>query len=146
LTQVSTATTGLLPTPEEALRWQLKVQDEIIGQLEIADAELPAEEAEELVAAIADRLSVHLETLRLSEETQAALARNRILYEQEQQAKRESETRARREQILREITTRLAASPDVNSVLQVAAEEVGRALNRPTYVVLDPTRSVPQPN
>lgn len=146
LTQVRAATTGILSAPEEALHWQLKVQDEVIGQLEVADAELPAAETEELVAAVAERLSVHLETLRLSEETQAALARNRILYEQEQEAKRESETRARREQILREITARLAASPDVTSVLQVAAEEVGRALNRPTYVVLDPTRSAPQPN
>lgn len=146
LTQVRTLHTGTLTPALEAAQWQLKVQDEVIGKLEVAEAELPAEETEELVAAVAERLSVHLETLRLTEETQMALARNRILYEQEQIAKRESETRAQREQILREITARLAAASDVASVLQVAAQEVGRALNRPTYVVIDPTGSAPQPN
>lgn len=146
LTQVRTLHTGTLTPALEAAQWQLKVQDEVIGKLEVAEAELPAEETEELVAAVAERLSVHLETLRLTEETQVALARNRILYEQEQIAKRESETRAQREQILREITARLAAAADVASVLQVAAQEVGRALNRPTYVVIDPAGSAPQPN
>lgn len=58
----------------------------------------------------------------------------------------ESQQRARREQILREITTRIRSSADVNSVLRTAAQEVGRALGQPTVVMLEsqPT-GAPQP-
>lgn len=46
------------------------------------------------------------------------------------------EERARRERILREITARVKSSADVDSVLRTAAQEVGRALGRQTFVYL----------
>jgi GAF domain-containing protein len=46
------------------------------------------------------------------------------------------EDRARRERILREITARVRGSADVDSVMRTAAQELGRALGRQTYVYL----------
>jgi PAS domain S-box-containing protein len=65
---------ALLATP-------LSVQGTTIGQLAVADPELPAEDAREIVTAIAERLSAHLENLRLTDATQAALAETEQLYD-----------------------------------------------------------------
>ena len=51
----------------------LKVQDEVIGSLEIAGLENLAEEDKELIAEVTEQLSAHLENLRLFEQTQTAL-------------------------------------------------------------------------
>lgn len=55
--------------------------------------------------------------------------RNAKLYQQ-------TETQARREQLLRNITTRVRDSVDVDTVMRTAAQEIGQALGRPTYVHL----------
>ncbi len=57
-------------------------------------------------------------------------------YEASQQA-------ARREQRLREVTTRIRSSVDVDSVMRAAAQEVGRALGRPAFVILENTQPLP---
>jgi GAF domain-containing protein len=59
----------------------------------------------------------------------AAAIENRRLFEQTQK-------RARREQILREITSQVRSSVDVDTILQTAAKEVGLALERPAFVYL----------
>ncbi len=59
----------------------LTVQGTAIGQLAIAEPGLPAEDAQEIVAAVAERLSAHLENLRLTDATQAALAETEQLYD-----------------------------------------------------------------
>ncbi|MCG3208704.1 MAG: hypothetical protein FOGNACKC_02316 [Anaerolineae bacterium] len=46
------------------------------------------------------------------------------------------ENAARREQLLRQASAKIRSSADVNSVLRVAAQEVGRALGRPAFVQL----------
>ncbi len=46
-----------------------------------------------------------------------------------------SESRARRERLIREITGQLQAAPDVQSVLRTALRELGRALGTPQNVV-----------
>ena len=51
------------------------------------------------------------------------------LFEQAQQ-------RARRERILREVTEKVRSSSDVDAVMQIAVQEVGRALGRPAFVRL----------
>ncbi len=62
--------------------------------------------------------------------TQTAIAlENARLFAQVQE-------RARRERILREITTRVKSSADVDTVMRTAALEVGRALGRQTFVYL----------
>ncbi len=70
----------------------------------------------ELLTAVANQAAIALENARLFEQVHA---------------------RARREQILREITARVRNSADVDSVLRVAAKEVGHALGRQTFVYLD---------
>ncbi|MCB8965677.1 MAG: GAF domain-containing protein [Ardenticatenaceae bacterium] len=50
----------------------------------------------------------------------------------------EAETRARREQLLREVGERVSAAVDAESVLKTASREIGRALGLQTYVYLKP--------
>jgi hypothetical protein len=54
------------------------------------------------------------------------------------------EARARREQMLREITTRVRSSVDVDNIMRITAQELGRALERPAFVYLDENRSSSQ--
>ena len=69
-----------------------------------------------LLSGIASYLSVALENVRLFTETQQ---------------------RARREQILREITARVRGSADVETVMRTAVQEIGRTLGRKTIIHLD---------
>lgn len=77
-----------------------------------------------LLGSIANQVSVAVENIRLYQQT---------------------EKRARREQILREVTARIRSSVDVEAVLRTAAQEVGQALNRPTFVYLDNSQKQPTP-
>jgi GAF domain-containing protein len=49
----------------------------------------------------------------------------------------QTQARARQEQILREITARVYAAPDAESILKTAAQEVSRVLGVETYAYLD---------
>lgn len=49
----------------------------------------------------------------------------------------ESQTRARREQILREVTEKVRSSTDVDTIMKTAVQEVGRALGRKAVVYLN---------
>jgi GAF domain-containing protein len=49
----------------------------------------------------------------------------------------QTQARARQEQILREITARVYAAPDAESILKTAAQEVSRVLGIETYAYLD---------
>ncbi len=60
----------------------------------------------------------------------ASIIENRRFLEQAQ-------TRARREQLLREVTDRIRGSTDVDTVMRTAVQEVGRALGRQAFVYLD---------
>ncbi len=64
----------------------------------------------------------------------AATMQNRILFDQ-------AEARARREQVLREITERVRNASDVNSVMKTAVAEVGRVLGRKAFVYLKDSQS-----
>jgi hypothetical protein len=95
----------------------LYVGSEIVGRVYIAYTEphdfLNEESA--LLGGVATRLSGYIE--------------NRHLFEQVQ-------LRARREQILREVTDRIRGSVDVETIMRTAAQEVGQALGRPAFVYL----------
>jgi GAF domain-containing protein len=71
--------------------------------------------AEDLLGTFAAQATVTLENARLFQETQA---------------------RARREQILREITARVRGSTDPDAIVRTAVRELGTALSRPTFVRL----------
>ncbi len=56
-----------------------------------------------------------------------------------------TEQRARQEQILRQVSTRVNAAVDPESILRTAAQEVGRALGLETFVYLTETNQSPDP-
>jgi len=60
----------------------------------------------------------------------ATVAQSQRLYE-------EAATRAEREQILRQVSDRVYAAPDAETVLRTAAREIGQALGLETFVYLD---------
>ncbi len=62
-----------------------------------------------------------------------------------QQLLQEAQARAQQERILREVTARVRNTTDVNSVLRVAAQEVGKALGRQTFIYLSPENEVNAP-
>jgi GAF domain-containing protein len=68
-----------------------------------------------LLQTLADQATIAFERIRLLEE---------------------AERRARREQLLREITARVRSSADVDMIMKTAVQEVGRALGRETFIHL----------
>jgi GAF domain-containing protein len=69
----------------------------------------------ELLTAVANQAAIAIENARLFDQVQA---------------------RAKREQILREITAQVRGKADVDTIMRTAAQEVGRALGRQTFVYL----------
>jgi GAF domain-containing protein len=50
----------------------------------------------------------------------------------------QARAKAQREQMLREITSRVRGSADVDTIMKTAVQEIGRALGRKTYIYLNP--------
>jgi hypothetical protein len=95
----------------------LYIAGSVVGRVYIAYTEKYdfLDEESALLGGAANRLSGYIENRRLFEETEA---------------------RARREQLLREVADRIRGSVDVDTVMRTAAQEVGRVLGRPVYVHL----------
>jgi GAF domain-containing protein len=74
------------------------------------------EEAVRQIKGLTDQAAVVSQTLRLFEDAQE---------------------RARREQLLREMTARIHAAPDAEAILRTAAKEVNRALGLEAFVYLE---------
>lgn len=85
----------------------LRVQGEEIGQLLISDPKALANDTDDIMSAVAERLSSHIENLRLSAQTETALAQT------EQQAERLS--------ILNEMSAALSNCNSFNDIYQVTA-------------------------
>jgi hypothetical protein len=102
-----------------ALRHSLVVRDEPIGELAV-DIEAGDNEAAEIVAAVAEQLSGHIETLRLSFQMQQALAT--------------TQKQAQREQALRQITSAVRSSNDPATIMRTAVRELGSILGRKTVI------------
>lgn len=111
---------------ESALSSEIKIRGETVGQLSILNAETEAlsEEEQSLVASVAERLSTHLENLRLTAQTEQALAVSQKL--------------AQREQALRQITAAVRSSTNLETILRITARELGNLLGRRTLVQLTP--------
>lgn len=89
----------------------LLVRGERVGELMVdVDGLSPANEAAELVSAVAARLSAHVENLRLSRQTEIALA----------DVQRRSDELAH----LNRVVTRIAATLDLRNSLQIVVEEL----------------------
>ncbi|MGB3716703.1 MAG: GAF domain-containing protein [Candidatus Promineifilaceae bacterium] len=93
------------------MRQSLTVRGESIGTVELALDDEADEETRELVAAVTDQLSEHLENLRLTDQTQRALSR--------------TEDQAKRLVALNELGQEIAAASTEEDVLQIAAEKTG---------------------
>ena len=74
----------------------------------------------DLLTAVAGQAAIAIQNARLFEQTQAALA--------------ETEARARRERVGREITANVRASIDSDAIMQAAVRELGMALGRPAFI------------
>jgi len=100
---------------EETLTQPLRVQGESIGELRLGSAKLYEDEASEIVAAVAERLSAHLENLRLAQQTQFAL----------------NETQRRTEElaILNEMSQTLTGLRTVDGVFQTVYDYLSRLMD-----------------
>lgn len=90
----------------------------VIGVIAVLSYTTPGafnEYDQELLTAIAAQAAVALENARLFERAQA---------------------RVRQEEILREVSTQIRASVEVDSVMRVAVQEMGRVLGRRTFIYL----------
>jgi GAF domain-containing protein len=105
---------GGMPAPVSAgnvLSVPLKLRGEPIGVLEFYHEDALrawSEDERALVEALADQAALALENARLLDETQS---------------------RAQREQLINEITARIRASMDMETILQTTTEELSKALN-----------------
>jgi GAF domain-containing protein/HAMP domain-containing protein len=108
---------------KSGLSLPLKVRDETIGELVIQGLGADDSEALELANLVSERLSAHIENLRLSEQTQE---------------------RAQREQALRQITSAVRGSTDPATILRAAVRELGTLLGRKTVIRLATTDQASQ--
>ncbi|HSK87304.1 MAG TPA: cache domain-containing protein, partial [Anaerolineales bacterium] len=97
-----------------AVKQPMIVGDQVIGELAVDNPDQSAEAAE-VVAAVAQQLSSHIENLRLSEL---------------------NEKHAQREQTLRQITGALRSSNDPATIMRTAVRELGTIMGRRTIVQL----------
>ncbi|HIP72756.1 MAG TPA: GAF domain-containing protein [Anaerolineae bacterium] len=72
--------TAVSDVEPEALVQPLTIQGEAVGQLKLVEPQMEADEVADIVTAVAASLSAHLENLRLTEQTRAALAQTDALY------------------------------------------------------------------
>lgn len=98
-----------------ALAKEIKVHGESIGQLEILDVDPNSVEAEALIASVVAALSARLENLRLTEQTESALA--------------DSQKRSEELDLINRIVSLATESLDMEYTLQRIVEELGRELN-----------------
>lgn len=102
-----------LPDNENFVSLPLKIRDETIGKFAIQGLSGDDSASLALAADVTERLSAHLENLRLSEQTR---------------------TRAEHEQALRQITSAVRGSTDPTTILRTAVRELGTLLGRKTLI------------
>jgi len=103
-----------------AIKHPMVVGDQIIGELAV-DAPNQSDEAAEVLSAVAEQLSGHIENLRLAEL---------------------NERHAQREQTLRQITSALRSSNNPATIMRTAVRELGNIMGRRTIVQLaDPQQA-----
>ncbi|MGQ0601682.1 MAG: GAF domain-containing protein [Anaerolineales bacterium] len=116
----------------QALSQPLKVQGQTIGQLAVAETFVPEADAEEIMAAVADRLSQHLENLRLAEETRLNLVKQERLSAQlatVAQVSTVASTILERQQLLNEVVNLAQQRFGLYHANVYLFEDVGQTLN-----------------
>ncbi|HOT90667.1 MAG TPA: GAF domain-containing protein [Anaerolineae bacterium] len=109
---------------EAVLALPIRLRDEIIGVVDVSKRKEAGEWTRDEIAQLEElvqQLGLTLESSRFYQESQRA---------------------AVREQLLREISERVRVAVDVDSVMRIAAREIGEVLKRPVFVYLaDEARS-----
>jgi GAF domain-containing protein len=102
----------------------IKVREETLGKVVLFD--MPQADAQDLnlIEEITQRLSTHLESLRLSEQTHE---------------------RAQREHALRQFTSAIRGSNNTESILRTAVRELGNILGRKAIVRMTTKNQFAQP-
>ncbi|MFO7682693.1 MAG: GAF domain-containing protein [Chloroflexota bacterium] len=118
---------GIEAIGRQAASWMgcpLQYGEQVIGLISLQSYATPYaydEQSLRLLSAIANQAAIAIENARLIEAT---------------------DQRARQEQLLREVSAKVGAAVDAESVLQTAAREIGRALGLETFVYLkDPKKN-----
>jgi GAF domain-containing protein len=112
---------GLEQVGDPAQSWlgvPMLIGDQVLGAMAVQDYKTPYaydEYDQRMLLAIASQAAIAIQNARLFEQTQA---------------------RARREQILREITTRVRGTTDPDTIVRMAVRELGAALGRQTFIRL----------
>jgi GAF domain-containing protein len=101
----------------------LKIRDEAIGKVILHGVDANDIESVEIANVVAERLSAHIEGLRLALQTEKALSTTK--------------KQAQREQALRQITSAVRGSTDPATILRTAARELGAIMGRQTVVQLE---------
>ena len=99
---------------QTALIHPLTISGERIGEISLSGVEGLDEQTQEIVAAVTDQLSTHLENLRLAQQSEMARA--------------EAERRSEELDIINRIVTRVAASLDLQHSLQTIVDELVPAI------------------
>jgi len=94
-------------TMGSVLSQSLAIRGQSIGYLEIAEFQYPEDDTSELLGAIANQLSAHIDNIRLSDQRARALA--------------DSEKQARRLAALNELSQALATSTTFNEIYRITA-------------------------
>ncbi|MCP5099461.1 MAG: GAF domain-containing protein, partial [Chloroflexi bacterium] len=99
----------------------LTVQNETIGQITMSASQILTDDTVDIVGAVTERLSMHIENLRLTEQTEAAALENLRLFN-------EAERRAEQEALINTISQKIQTAPSVKIAMQTAVSELGQAL------------------
>ena len=113
---------------KDMLAIPIHLRDQVIGTLNISpnnkDRTWSADEID-IIKAVAERLALALDNARLFEETS---------------------TRASRERLVSDITTKIRSSNDPQEMIKTAAEELKRALGATRVEVVPKTNNLPPEN
>lgn len=110
---------GRSPHNGQAFTQSLVVQGEQIGQLALAEPQNFSDEAAEIMTAVAERLSSHIENLRLTEQTQAALA--------------ETADQAERLTLLNRIAQVISQTLERDEMLEAVYQQIRRVFDTDTF-------------
>ncbi len=115
VSEATAVTTAVNGTGAASLLAQaITVHGETIGELAVEPDEADEQEMAELITAVAEQLSARIENLRLTDQTQTALA----------EAERQSEELA----LINRVVTNVAASLNLQESLEIVAAELAQAI------------------
>ncbi|MCA9953404.1 MAG: GAF domain-containing protein [Anaerolineales bacterium] len=109
------AETAVADSPALLLAKPLQIQGQPIGELAVTGLSREDEETADIIAAVAERLSAHLENLRLAEQSEKDRAA--------------AEKRSEEIALINQLVTQISSSLDLQHSLQIIVDELAVAVN-----------------